>query len=138
MTDTRTSSGATIMERGIARLVTTPPPAPGFIGEGHTAVPVLDPRDFARNDPFIVLMDDRIFDDQREAIGRTLPLLDLLASLTPEQARHVEGVLLHAASSERSYADRKDRLYGSPERCLANAEMLNTAAQLFELVGRES
>jgi hypothetical protein len=30
------------------------------MGEGHTAVPVLDTRDFAHNDPFIVLMDDRI------------------------------------------------------------------------------
>jgi redox-sensitive bicupin YhaK (pirin superfamily) len=49
-----------MLDRGIARVVTTPPPSPGFIGEGHTAVPVIDARDFARNDPFIVLMDDRI------------------------------------------------------------------------------
>jgi len=49
-----------MIDRGIDRVVTTPPPSPGFIGEGHTAVPVLDARDFARNDPFIVLMDDRI------------------------------------------------------------------------------
>ncbi len=46
--------------RDIARVVTTLPPAPGFIGEGHTAVTVVDPNDFARNDPFIALMDDRI------------------------------------------------------------------------------
>lgn len=46
--------------RDIARVVQTPPPAPGFIGDGHTAVPVVDPAEFARNDPFIVLMDDRI------------------------------------------------------------------------------
>ena len=51
---------ATLAERGIGRVVTLPPPAPGFIGEGHTAVPVVDPADFARNDPFIVLMDDRV------------------------------------------------------------------------------
>src|ERR1043165_412177 len=37
----------------IDRVVTTPPPKPGFIGEGHTAVMV-------ENDPFIALMDDRI------------------------------------------------------------------------------
>jgi redox-sensitive bicupin YhaK (pirin superfamily) len=49
-----------MLDREISRVVTTPPPAPGFIGEGHTAVPVLDPNDFARTDPFIVLMDDRI------------------------------------------------------------------------------
>jgi hypothetical protein len=47
-------------ERRIGRVVTTPPPSPGFIGEGHTAVAVLDPYDFKRNDPFILLMDDRI------------------------------------------------------------------------------
>ena len=47
-------------DRGIERVVTTPPPSPGFIGEGHTAVSVLDTKDFSRNDPFIVLMDDRI------------------------------------------------------------------------------
>jgi redox-sensitive bicupin YhaK (pirin superfamily) len=47
-------------EREIGRVVTTAPPSPGFIGEGHTAVTVVDPNDFARNDPFIALMDDRI------------------------------------------------------------------------------
>ncbi|MFL5508078.1 MAG: pirin family protein [Gemmatimonadaceae bacterium] len=46
--------------REIERVVTTPPPSPGFMGEGHTAVPVVEPRDFARTDPFILLMDDRI------------------------------------------------------------------------------
>jgi quercetin 2,3-dioxygenase len=51
---------ATHATRTIARVVTTPPPAPGFIGEGHTAVPVVEPGDFARTDPFILLMDDRL------------------------------------------------------------------------------
>ena len=46
--------------RDIGRVVQTPPPAPGFIGEGHTAVEVVNPADFPRNDPFIVLMDDRV------------------------------------------------------------------------------
>ena len=47
-------------ERNIGRVVATAPPSPGFIGEGHTAVTVVDPNDFARTDPFIALMDDRI------------------------------------------------------------------------------
>ena len=49
-----------MIDRGIDRVVTTAPPSPGFIGNGHTAVAVLEARDFARNDPFILLMDDRI------------------------------------------------------------------------------
>jgi quercetin 2,3-dioxygenase len=48
------------IQRRIARTVTTPPPAPGFIGEGHLAVEVVSPKDFAEHDPFIALMDDRI------------------------------------------------------------------------------
>ena len=47
-------------DREIGRVVTTARPSPGFIGEGHTAVAVIDPDEFERNDPFIVLMDDRI------------------------------------------------------------------------------
>ena len=46
--------------RDVARVVDTPAPEPGFIGEGHTAVRVVDPKDFVQNDPFIALMDDRI------------------------------------------------------------------------------
>jgi redox-sensitive bicupin YhaK (pirin superfamily) len=57
-------------DRGIGRIVTTAPPSPGFIGEGHTAVAVIDPDEFVRNDPFIVLMDDRIdLEAGREAGG---------------------------------------------------------------------
>jgi redox-sensitive bicupin YhaK (pirin superfamily) len=48
------------IQRAIARIVTTPPPAPGFAGAGHTAVPVVDPSRFAEQDPFILLMDDRV------------------------------------------------------------------------------
>ena len=40
------------------------------MGEGHTAVAVVDPNEFVRNDPFIVLMDDRIdLEPGREAGG---------------------------------------------------------------------
>jgi redox-sensitive bicupin YhaK (pirin superfamily) len=50
----------TPIQRTLARTVTTPPPAPGFAGAGHTAVPVVDPSRFAEQDPFILLMDDRV------------------------------------------------------------------------------
>jgi quercetin 2,3-dioxygenase len=60
MSHTGIHSNVTVAERGIARVVTTPPPGPGFIGEGHTAVPVVEPNDFRRTDPFILLMDDRL------------------------------------------------------------------------------
>jgi redox-sensitive bicupin YhaK (pirin superfamily) len=57
-------------ERLIARVVTTAAPSPGFIGEGHTAVSVVDPKEFSHNDPFIVLIDDRIdLEPGREAGG---------------------------------------------------------------------
>jgi redox-sensitive bicupin YhaK (pirin superfamily) len=46
--------------RGLARVITLPPPGPGFIGEGHTAIHVIDARDFEHNDPFILLADDRL------------------------------------------------------------------------------
>ena len=46
--------------RDIDRIEQTPPPQPGFIGEGHTAVTVVNPAEFERNDPFIALIDDRI------------------------------------------------------------------------------
>jgi redox-sensitive bicupin YhaK (pirin superfamily) len=60
----------TIADRGIGRVVTTAPPVPGFIGDGHTAVTVVDAHEFERNDPFIALMDDRIdLEPGREAGG---------------------------------------------------------------------
>ena len=46
--------------RRIARVVNTPVPAPGFMGAGHEAVVVVDPKDFASQDPFILLADDRV------------------------------------------------------------------------------
>jgi redox-sensitive bicupin YhaK (pirin superfamily) len=63
-------AGVTMPDRGIGRVVVTAPPSPGFIGEGHTAVEVVDAKDFPRNDPFIVLMDDFIdLEPGREAGG---------------------------------------------------------------------
>jgi redox-sensitive bicupin YhaK (pirin superfamily) len=46
--------------RHIARVVDPPPFTAGFIGEGHLATPLVPLGDFARTDPFIMLMDDRV------------------------------------------------------------------------------
>lgn len=46
--------------RGLMDVVTLPPPSPGFIGEGHTAIHVMAGREFAQTDPFIMLADDRV------------------------------------------------------------------------------
>lgn len=48
------------MLRTIDRLITVPPHVQGFVGPGHLAAPVVAPGDFARTDPFIALMDDRL------------------------------------------------------------------------------
>jgi quercetin 2,3-dioxygenase len=47
-------------QRGISRVVNVPPPAPGFVGPGHLAAPVVSPENFEMHDPFILLMDDHL------------------------------------------------------------------------------
>jgi redox-sensitive bicupin YhaK (pirin superfamily) len=47
-------------QRRIARTMTPPPLAPGFIGPGHLATQLVAPEDFAADDPFILLMDDHL------------------------------------------------------------------------------
>src|SRR5688572_6070425 len=61
------------MTRKISRIDTTSPPAPGFIGEGHTAVEVVRPDALAASDPFVLLMDDRLDIDRRRQIGAAHP-----------------------------------------------------------------
>lgn len=61
------------MSRPITRVVVTPPPAPGFIGEGHTAVEVVAPTDLAASDPFVLLMDDRLDIKEQRQIGGAHP-----------------------------------------------------------------
>lgn len=46
--------------RGLADVITLPAPSRGFIGEGHTAIHVMNGREFAATDPFIMLADDRV------------------------------------------------------------------------------
>jgi redox-sensitive bicupin YhaK (pirin superfamily) len=47
-------------QRGVSRVVNVPPLGPGFVGPGHMAAPVVSPEAFEINDPFILLMDDRL------------------------------------------------------------------------------
>jgi redox-sensitive bicupin YhaK (pirin superfamily) len=52
--------GNTNAVRGLADVITLPAPVPGFMGEGHTAIHVMEGRSFAQTDPFIMLADDRV------------------------------------------------------------------------------
>src|SRR5713226_8969082 len=47
-------------QRGISRVVNVPPPAPGFVGPGQLAAPVVSPENFEMSDPFIMLADDHL------------------------------------------------------------------------------
>ena len=44
----------------ISRVTTVPKLAPGFVGPGHLAAPVIPSDDFVLTDPFIALMDDHL------------------------------------------------------------------------------
>jgi redox-sensitive bicupin YhaK (pirin superfamily) len=61
-----------LQQRRIARVVTVPPLAPGFVGPGHLAAQVVSPEDFFLNDPFILLMDDHL-DIGDRALGEPHP-----------------------------------------------------------------
>jgi quercetin 2,3-dioxygenase len=58
-----------LTQRRIARVVTVPPLEPGFVGPGHLAAQVVSPEDFARTDPFILLMDDHLDIGERSVGG---------------------------------------------------------------------
>jgi quercetin 2,3-dioxygenase len=49
-----------LLTRSLARVVDLPPAAPGQFGANHTVVEVLKPQGWAEQDPFILLMDDRV------------------------------------------------------------------------------
>ena len=69
------------MNRTISR-IERPAPEPGFLGEGHTAAPVIRPEQFEHNDPFILLMDDRV----DEAGASTIPVDLVEFSATSEES----------------------------------------------------
>jgi quercetin 2,3-dioxygenase len=61
-----------LYQRRISRIHDIPELAPGFVGPGHLAAPVISPEDFALNDPFILLMDDH-FDIGDRPVGGPHP-----------------------------------------------------------------
>ncbi len=48
-----------MINRKVARVL-NPKASQGFLGEGHTAIPVIGGNNFEQTDPFIVLMDDQL------------------------------------------------------------------------------
>src|SRR5438552_1455980 len=61
-----------LYQRRISRIYNVPELAPGFVGPGHLAAPVIPPEDFALSDPFILLMDDH-FDIGDRPVGGPHP-----------------------------------------------------------------
>jgi redox-sensitive bicupin YhaK (pirin superfamily) len=61
-----------LYQRRISRIYSVPELAPGFVGPGHLAAPVIPPGDFALSDPFILLMDDH-FDIGDRPVGGPHP-----------------------------------------------------------------
>jgi redox-sensitive bicupin YhaK (pirin superfamily) len=75
--------------RSISRIDTPAPAAPGFIGQGHTAVEVVQPTALATSDPFVLLMDDRLDLGERRQIGGAHPHAGLeTVTLVLEGALH--------------------------------------------------
>lgn len=62
-------SNPKLTQRRIARVIAVPPLEPGFVGPGHLAAPVVSPGEFARTDPFILLMDDHLDIGERPVGG---------------------------------------------------------------------
>jgi redox-sensitive bicupin YhaK (pirin superfamily) len=52
--------------------VQTPPAQQGFLGAGHTALPVIQV-DYSESDPFVMLMDDRLDKEDDEPVGGPHP-----------------------------------------------------------------
>jgi hypothetical protein len=62
-----------MIERTFERVLPAPPIEPGFMGEGHTAVQVLDSDALTKSDPFVLLMDDRIEVPTKRVMGGAHP-----------------------------------------------------------------
>jgi redox-sensitive bicupin YhaK (pirin superfamily) len=66
-------NGDPMSERSISRIDTLAPPAPGGLGQGHTAVKVVQPTALESSDPFVLLVDDRFDFETRRRIGGAHP-----------------------------------------------------------------
>jgi len=85
-----------LIPRRLARVVTLPSAEPGFLGPGHTAIEVLTPRDLAGNDPFVLLMDDRLDLD---------PEVRTLGGAHPHAGLETVTLLLEGALGDRDEGD---------------------------------
>lgn len=95
-------------QRHIARTITTPAPTPGFAGPGHTEVLVVDPDEFVRQDPFIILGDARLDLPEGATVGGEHPHAGIeIATFVLEGTLHdrVEGVL-RAGDVQWTFAGR--------------------------------
>jgi redox-sensitive bicupin YhaK (pirin superfamily) len=63
----------TTLRRTVVRTVTTAAPSQGFAGPGHTAVFAIDPSEFAQQDPFIMMADDRLDLPEGTTVGGEHP-----------------------------------------------------------------
>jgi len=98
MSNRHTPQSTIVGTRGLAHVVTLPPPGPGFIGEGHTAIHVIDSQEFAHNDPFIMLADDRVDLPQGQRAGGPHPHagFEILTFAVEGEARDRDEGLLRA------------------------------------------
>ena len=100
------------MQRRFARIESTPPAEPGFIGEGHTAVQVLDSGALADSDPFVLLMDDRL-DIRRRVFALQEP-----------QERSLEGLYAQADPVDAMGGQKRNLLHVQAVRVRFDCELM--------------
>jgi len=84
--------------RGVTDVITLPAPSRGFIGAGHTAIHVMQGRQFVRTDPFIMLADDRVDLPRGQRAGEAHPHagFEILTFAVEGEARDRDEGLLRA------------------------------------------
>lgn len=86
-----------------------PPPSPEFIGDGHTAIHVIDGREFAQTDPFIMLANDRVDISRGHRAGGPHPHagFEIVTFAVEGEARDRDEGLLRASDVAWMTAGRK-------------------------------